>query len=45
MLYYPPLFKGPLFQFLANKAYLESPDEYLSPKHYFRSFAHIYIEI
>ena len=25
MLYYPPLSNGPLFQFLANKAFLESP--------------------
>ena len=40
MLYYPPPSRGPLFQFLANKAFLESLDQYLSPKLYFRSFAH-----
>ena len=27
VLYYPPPFRGPLFQFLANKAFLESPDQ------------------
>ena len=45
MLYYSPPFRGPLFQLLANKVFLESPDQYLSPKLYFRSFAHTYIDI
>ena len=27
MLYYQPPSRGPLFQFLANKAFLESPDQ------------------
>ena len=45
MLYYPPPFRGPLFQFLANKAFLESPDQSPSPKVDFRSFAHTHTEI
>ena len=45
MLYYPPPSRGPLFQFLANKAFLEDPDQNLSPKLYLRSFAHTHIEI
>ena len=40
MLYYPPPSRGPPFQLLANKAFVESPDQLLSPKIYFRSFAH-----
>ena len=32
--------KGPLFQFPADKAFLESPDQWLSPKVYFTSFAY-----
>ena len=44
MLYYPTPSSGPLFQFLANKAFLESPDHYLSSELYSRSFAHTYIE-
>ena len=39
VLYYLPPSRGPLFQFLANKAFLESPNKQLSPKLYFRSFA------
>ena len=45
MLHYPPPSKGHLFHFLANKAFLESPDQQLSPKSYFRSFAHTHKEI
>ena len=26
MVYYPPFFRGPLFQLLANKVFLESPE-------------------
>ena len=45
VLYYPPPSRGPLFQFLANKAFLESPDCYLSPELYFSSFPHTHTEI
>ena len=45
MLYYPPPSMGPLFQYPASKAFLESPDEWLSPQLYFRSFANIHAEI
>ena len=39
MLYYPPPSMGPLFQFLANNAFLQSPDQWLSPELSF-SFDH-----
>ena len=42
---YPSPSKGQLFQFLANKDFLESPDPYLSPELYFRSLAHTHTEI
>ena len=45
MLYYPPPSTGPLFQFLANKAFVESPDQKLSPQLYFRPFAHTQADI
>ena len=45
MLYYPRPSRGPLFQFLANKPFLENPDQALSPQLYFRSFAHTHREI
>ena len=45
MLHYPPPSKGQLFQFLANKAFLQSPDQQLSPKLYFRSFARTHTDI
>ena len=45
MLYYPPPSRGPLFQFLISKAFLESPDKWLSPELYFRFFAHTHTEI
>ena len=37
--------RGPLFQFPASKAFLESPDQWLSRKPYFRSFGHTNTEI
>ena len=40
-----PPFRGPLFQFAASKAFLQSPDQWLSPEFYFRSFAHTHTEI
>ena len=40
MLSYPPPSRGPLFQLLANKAFLESPDHQLSLELNFRSFVH-----
>ena len=45
MVYDLPPSRGPAFQFLANKAFLEDPDQQLSPELYFRSFAHTHIEI
>ena len=45
MLYYPPLSRGPVFQFLSNKALLESPDHLLSRELYFRSFAHTHTNV
>ena len=35
-----PLQRGPLFRIAASKVFLESPDQWLSPKPNFRSFAH-----
>ena len=40
MLYYPPPSRGPLFQFLGNKGFLESPDQQLSLELYLGSFPH-----
>ena len=45
MLDYPPPSKGPLFQFPTKKAFLESPDQWLSPDLYCRSFGHTHTEI
>ena len=45
MLCFPPPSRAPFFKILANKASLESPDRQLSPKLYFKSFAHTHIEI
>ena len=45
MLYYPPPSNGQLFQFLSNKAFLEDPDQWLSPELHFRSFAHTHIQM
>ena len=45
MLYYPPPSRGPLFQFLGTKVFLESPDQQLSQELYFWSFAHTPTEI
>ena len=45
MLHYPSHSTGPLFQFLAKKTYLESPDQDLSLELYFRSFAHTHTEM
>ena len=42
---YLPRCRGLPFQFLASKAFLESPDQWVSPKLYFRSFAHTTPEI
>ena len=39
MLHCPPLCRGQLFQFLANKAFLPSPDQLLSPELYCRVLA------
>ena len=44
MLYYPHPSTGPLFQLLANKAFLESLEQQLSLELYFRSFAHTHTE-
>ena len=40
MLDHPPRSRGPLFQFPANKAFSQSPNQWLSPELYFQSFAH-----
>ena len=45
MLYYSPPARTPAFQILANKAFLEIPDQQLSPQLYFRSFPHTHKEI
>ena len=45
MLYDAPPCRGLLFQLLANKAFLESPDHYLLSEVYSRSFAHTHTEI
>ena len=45
MLYYPPPSRGPFFHFLANKGFLESPDQLLSPELYFRSIAHTHTKM
>ena len=45
MLDYTPPSRGPLLQFLANKAFLESPDQQLSTELSFRSFAHTQTDI
>ena len=37
---YPPPSRGPLFQFPTKKAFLESPDQWLSPDLYCRSFGY-----
>ena len=45
MLYSPPPSRTPLFPILANKAFLESPDQQVSPELYFRSFADTHTKI
>ena len=45
LLDYPPPSRGQLFRFPANKAFLESPDQYLPPGLYFRLCAHSSTEI
>ena len=40
-----PPSRGPLFYSPASEAFLESPDQSLSPDIYFRSFAHTHTEI
>ena len=45
MLSYPPSSRGPLPWVLANKAFLEHPNQQLSPKTNFTSFANTTCEI
>ena len=45
MLYNLPPFRGPSFQLLESKYLLESPDQEVSSKPHFRSFAHTYSDI
>ena len=45
MLQYPPPSRSPLLQSPASKAFLQTPDQWLSRELYFRSFAHTHREI